>query len=51
MSSASFYTVYDPDGGIVWSASVSDASGIAAGTAFDFLGDGIAEAMYGSDTA
>ena len=35
---------------IVWSAPVSDQSGIAAGTAFDFLGDGGAEAMYADET-
>jgi hypothetical protein len=28
---------------------VSDSSGSAAGTAFDFLGDGTAEAMYGDE--
>jgi hypothetical protein len=33
----------------VWKAAVSDQSGIAAGTAFDFLGDGIAEAMYADE--
>jgi hypothetical protein len=49
MSSASFYTVYRADGSIVWSAPVSDQSGIAAGTAFDFLGSGKAEAMYADE--
>jgi hypothetical protein len=29
---------------------VSDQSGIAAGTAFDFLGDGMAEAMYADES-
>ena len=29
---------------------MQDSSGIAAGTAFDFLGDGIAEAMYADET-
>jgi len=29
---------------------VSDLSGIAGGTAFDFDGDGVAEAMYGDET-
>jgi hypothetical protein len=46
MSSADHYTVYEPNASIVWSALVDDSSGIAAGTAFDFLGDGSAEAMY-----
>ncbi len=50
MSSADFYTEYKPDGSIVWSAPVSDQSGIAAGTAFDFLGDGHAEAMYADES-
>jgi hypothetical protein len=49
MSSASFYTVYEADASIVWSSPVSDESGIAAGTAFDFLGDGMAEAMYADE--
>lgn len=49
MSSASFYTEYNADATIRWSAPVSDSSGIAAGTAFDFLGDGTAEAMYADE--
>jgi hypothetical protein len=50
VSSANHYSVYEGDASIVWSAIVSDQSGIAAGTAFDFLGDGIAEAMYADET-
>jgi hypothetical protein len=46
VSSNTHYTVYEPSGTILWDAVVDDASGVAAGTAFDFLGDGIAEAMY-----
>jgi hypothetical protein len=49
MSSANYYTLYNADGSIKWSATVSDQSGIAAGTAFDFLGDGTAEAMYADE--
>jgi hypothetical protein len=49
MSSADFYTEYNADATIRWSAPVSDQSGIAAGTAFDFLGDGTAEAMYADE--
>jgi hypothetical protein len=49
MSSASNYTLYEADASIVWSAPVSDMSGIAAGTAFDFLSDGTAEAMYADE--
>jgi len=48
-SSASSYTVYNADASIVWSAPVQDGSGIAAGTAFDFLGDSKAEAMYADE--
>jgi hypothetical protein len=51
VSSANHYTVYESDASIVWSANVSDQSGIAGGTAFDFLGDGIAEAMYADETS
>jgi hypothetical protein len=49
VSSRNNYTVYEGDASIVWKATVSDQSGIAAGTAFDFLGDGIAEAMYADE--
>jgi hypothetical protein len=49
VSSANNYTVYEGDAAIVWKAPVSDQSGIAAGTAFDFLGDGVAEAMYADE--
>ncbi|PRQ07788.1 FG-GAP repeat domain-containing protein [Enhygromyxa salina] len=45
-SSASQYTVYEPDATIVWTAPVNDSSGIAAGTAFDFVAAGKAQAMY-----
>jgi hypothetical protein len=46
LSSASHYSVVERDMAIVWTAAVQDASGWSAGTAFDFLGDGVAEAMY-----
>ncbi len=46
LSSGSNYTVYEGDASVIWSKPVSDQSGIASGTAFDFLGDGIAEAEY-----
>ncbi|MCA9717018.1 MAG: VCBS repeat-containing protein, partial [Myxococcales bacterium] len=49
VSSANNYTVYESDATIVWQAPISDLSGIAAGTAFDFLGDGVAEAMYADE--
>jgi hypothetical protein len=50
VSSANHYAVYESDASIKWSANVADLSGIAAGTAFDFLGDGEAEAMYADET-
>jgi hypothetical protein len=46
VSSASHYSVVETDLSILWTANVQDASGWSAGTAFDFLGDGTAEAMY-----
>jgi outer membrane protein assembly factor BamB len=49
MSSRNHFTAYEADGSILWSANVLDASGIAAGTAFDFLGDAVAEAMYADE--
>jgi hypothetical protein len=49
LSSSYHYSVYDRDATLVWSAEISDDSGIAAGTAFDFLGDGEAEAMYADE--
>ncbi len=51
MGSALHYTVYNGDASIVWMATVSDKSGSAAGTAFDFLGDGTAEAMYADEVS
>ena len=48
-SSGTYYTSYSADASIRWSSQVSDLSGAAAGTAFDFLGDGTAEAMYGDE--
>ncbi|HVI02960.1 MAG TPA: VCBS repeat-containing protein, partial [Enhygromyxa sp.] len=49
VSSASQYTVYEHDASIMWTANVADLSGIAAGTAFDFLGAGTAQAMYADE--
>ena len=50
LASALHRLAREADASIVWSATVSDASGIAAGTAFDFLGDATAEAMYADET-
>ncbi len=47
--SGTLYTVYRPDLSVMWSMPVKDDSGIASGTAFDFLGDGISEAMYADE--
>jgi hypothetical protein len=49
VSSASHYAAYRRNAMVVWIANVSDASGVAAGTAFDFLGDGTAEAMFADE--
>jgi hypothetical protein len=49
LSSRNNYAVYEADAALVWKATVSDQSGIAAGTAFDFIGDGVAEAMYADE--
>ena len=51
VSSAAHYAVYEPLPAPTpkWTASVIDESGWAAGTAFDFLGDGEAEAMYADE--
>ena len=49
MSSAHHYSAFHGDGSVMWSTSVADQSGIAAGTAFDFLGDGHTEAMYADE--
>ncbi|MBX7083932.1 MAG: VCBS repeat-containing protein [Nannocystaceae bacterium] len=49
VSSAASYSVYDRNLDIQWTAPVQDGSGWAAGTAFDFLGAGYAEAMYADE--
>jgi len=51
LSSANQYSVYEADATIVWTAPVLDASGIAGSTAFDFLGQGAAQAMYADEQA
>ena len=43
------YAVYEADATLVWMADVKDNSGLATGTAFDFLGSGTAQAMYGDE--
>ena len=50
LSSGEHYTVYESDATLVWTQTVQDLSGLASGTAFDFLGDGVAEAIYADET-
>ncbi|MBK8716273.1 MAG: VCBS repeat-containing protein [Deltaproteobacteria bacterium] len=50
VSSSNHYTSFEGDASTNWSAPVADLSGLASGTAFDFLGDGIAEAIYGDES-
>ncbi len=40
------YVVYSADAVIQWTSDIDDYTGAAGSTAFDFLGDGTAEAMY-----
>jgi len=49
VSSNQHYNIYEADLSLVWTAAVQDNSGFAAGTAFDFLGAGYAEAMYADE--
>ncbi len=52
-STCSDYSVYElgvTDLTIKWSNPVSDFSGLATATAFDFLGDGVAEGVYADET-
>ncbi|MCH9688164.1 MAG: VCBS repeat-containing protein, partial [Deltaproteobacteria bacterium] len=49
VSSAASYSVFEPNLLVNWTSPVQDGSGWAAGTAFDFLGDGGAEAMYADE--
>ena len=50
VGSNNHYNAYQPDLSLVWTAVVQDGSGFAAGTAFDFLGAGYAEAMFADET-
>ncbi len=50
VSAADKYGVFEPDLSWQWLANVADGTGVASGTAFDFLGDGGAEAMYADET-
>jgi hypothetical protein len=50
IASATHYAVYEPDGTILWSHAVTDASSHATGsTVFDFEGDGRPEVVYADE--
>jgi hypothetical protein len=49
VGAGSVFAIYNRMGGVIWSVPVDDASGSAGSTAFDFLGDNGAEAMYGDE--
>jgi hypothetical protein len=49
-SAAELYGAWRDDLSVLFTTPVEDLSGIAGGTAFDFLGDGSAEAMYADET-
>lgn len=40
------YGIYNPDASAVWIADVLDSSGQSGGTAFDFIGAGVAQSIY-----
>jgi hypothetical protein len=53
-SSCAHYGVFHPKATmwqLVWSNPVDDGSGVASSTAFDFLGRGIADAVYGDQSS
>jgi hypothetical protein len=49
LSAKQHYAIHDPQANVVWSADVSDISGQSGGTAFDFLGAGLAQAIYSDE--
>jgi hypothetical protein len=49
VSTGNTYAVYTGDAMPLWTTVVDDWSGAATGTAFDFLGNGVAEAMYADE--
>jgi hypothetical protein len=50
LSNGREFTAYSGDLQERWSQPVHDSSGVAASTAFDFLGDGTSEALYADET-
>ncbi|MCA9706281.1 MAG: VCBS repeat-containing protein [Myxococcales bacterium] len=49
LSAAAHFGVYEADQGLVFVANTTDSSGQAGGTAFDFLGSGVAQAIYADE--
>jgi hypothetical protein len=49
VGAGAFFTIYNQLGAVIWNIPVQDSSGSAGSTAFDFLGDNGAEAMYGDE--
>ncbi len=51
VSSGSNYSVFETNLQPKWTVNIQDGSGYASSTAFDFLGDGTAEAMYADEVS
>ena len=51
VGSGTTFQVLETDLTPKWSAAIQDGSGFASSTAFDFLGDGTAEAMYADEVS
>lgn len=52
IAGATVYSVYEPDGTLLWSQSVTDTSSHATGSSvFDFDGDGQAEVVYADEVS
>jgi hypothetical protein len=49
-STGTTFVVARADATVAWTQPVDDASGISSGTAFDFLGDGTPDFIYGDET-
>jgi hypothetical protein len=51
VAGAQLYSVYEPDGTVLWSAPITDASSYTTGSSvYDFDGDGAAEVIYADET-
>jgi len=49
MNSATHFSVFEADASVVWMADVAESSGTAAGTGFDFIGSGTAQAVFADE--